>query len=463
MRNLGLLNLVVSLTYLCCVISLSLVLLGCTQNRRSLDQDETLQQLLNAHDVEISVKTSDPDENKIVLGAALFFDSELSGNRDVSCATCHHPLLHTADQRSLSIGTGGIGLGESRVMIGATETTPRNSTDLFQRGSDQWHTMFWDGRLEMRPDGRFNSPADDELPDEISNILAAQALFPIISRTEMRGEKGDRDIHGQPNELAQYEDWQHTQIWQAVMDRLLAIPEYVDLFRAAYPEVEKDAFSIVHFADALAAYQADTYTFYDAPWDLYLAGDLSALTEIEKEGAILFFGKAACGQCHSGYLLTDQEFYHLAVPHLGPGKVRDYDFGRYHADQDPDYFAFRTPPLRNVALTGPYMHNGAYHTLEEVIWHHMSPLESFARYQPTHLEEEVRQTYLADPYLVGLMLDSYEMHGSADTPSLTPEEIDRLIVFLGALTSPAAQDLAHLIPADVPSGLPVVSGRDVQK
>ena len=87
-----------------------------------------------------------------------------------------------------------------------------------------------------------------------------------------------------------------------------------------------------------------------------------------------FFGNASCVDCHSGTLLTDQLHHNLAVPQLGPGKnpSTGLDVGRTLVTGDAaDQFAFRTPALRNVAVTGPWMHNGAYSSLEDVILHHL--------------------------------------------------------------------------------------------
>ncbi|MCB0238120.1 MAG: hypothetical protein KDH08_05655, partial [Anaerolineae bacterium] len=110
----------------------------------------------------------------------------------------------------------------------------------------------------------------------------------------------------------------------------------------------------------------DAFTLLDSPWDRFLAGDDSALSTDAQHGALLFYGDAGCARCHSGNLLTDQEFHNAAVPQLGPGKGRQnpyIDLGRARETGNPDdRFAFRTPPLRNVALTGPWMHNGAFAT-----------------------------------------------------------------------------------------------------
>ncbi len=143
-----------------------------------------------------------PEEAKVALGEALFFDKEISGNRDISCATCHHPLLHGGDGLSLPFGTGAKGLGTARKIGVNRGLVPRNAPEIFNRGAPQWSTMFWDGRVVEEFD-YFGSPAGDVLPDGLDSALAVQAMFPPTSRDEMRGKSGDicRPMEDQPEIL----------------------------------------------------------------------------------------------------------------------------------------------------------------------------------------------------------------------------------------------------------------------
>jgi len=134
-----------------------------------------------------------------------------------------------------------------------------------------------------------------------------------------------------------------------------------------------------------------TWTTTDTAFDSFLRGRpmLDAVTaEPDPEaldGADLFFGDAGCADCHSGPLLSDMEFHNIGVPQIGPGKdpATGLDEGRFLVTGDrADRFAFRTPPLRNVDLTGPYMHDGAFATLEEVIRHHADPEASLRGFAP---------------------------------------------------------------------------------
>lgn len=413
--------------------------------------DTRLQHALTAHDVRQIDLNLPTNPEKVELGRLLFFDKELSGNRDISCATCHHPTLASADNRSLSVGTGGRGLGKMRQLGADRLDIPRNAPEIFNRGSSEWRTMFWDGRVAIAT--YIDSPADDLLPADLDSPLAAQAMFPVTSRHEMRGEIGDYDLKGKPNDVAFSADHQLEEIWGTLTERLMANEEYVALFRAAYPGVTE--FGFEHAANALAAFEIAAFSFDDAPFDRYVAGDLDALTAAEKEGALLFYGKAGCASCHGGTLLTDQDFHNIGVPQLGPGKNNEdgYDFGRMlETGRQSDRFAFRTPPLRNVTLTGPYMHNGAYATLEGAVLHHLDAATALQQYDVSQLDESVRESTLVDERTTRMLTKNLVL----DRPiSLTEAEVDALLLFLDTLTSPTARDLAHLGPDSVPSGLPV--------
>lgn len=422
------------------------------------DVDTRLERRMAQANVKPPTHPPAPRAELVKLGEALFWDPELSGNRDISCATCHHPLKGTGDNLSLSIGVGGAGLGERRVRFEERrEFIPRNASPLFNLGYLEWEVLFWDGRASGTPATGFHTPASDRLPAGLDSLLAAQAMFPVTSRDEMRGLRGDRDIFGNPNELAELVDYTARPIWNALMKRLLAIPGYVELFRQAYPDVPPESLGFEHAANALAAYQIAVFTFEDSPFDRYLQGDRSALSPQAKRGAELFYGKAGCASCHAGGLLTDQKFHNLAVPQIGDGKGREQplDLGRAReTGNDCDRYAFRTPPLRNVTLSGPWMHNGALLTLEDVIRHHLDPVGSLRRYDPAQLPALLREKCHNSPEVLAAILAS-KSSSASEGVTLSEAELQDLIVFLEALTSPSALDLAHTIPASVPSGLPV--------
>ncbi|MFZ1397713.1 MAG: FG-GAP-like repeat-containing protein, partial [Candidatus Promineifilaceae bacterium] len=384
-------------------------------------------------------------EAQVELGRALFWDPILSGNKDTACVTCHHPSEGTGDSLELPIGTGGQGLGPARVFVGTRQVlVPRNATPVYNLGLDGMDVMFWDGRVSLLPDGQFDSPANDDLPYNLSNAVAVQAMFPVTSPDEMRGHPGDTDLFGERNEMGNLKGHQATIMWDGLMAELLAIPAYQALFQAAYPSVPLDALNFGHAANALAAYQMDTFTFLDSPWDRYLQGDETALSPEALAGAELFYGQAGCADCHSGALLSDLQFHNIGAPQIGPGKGNEepYDYGRARETGDEsDLFAFRTPPLRNVAITGPWLHNGAYATLEAVIRHHLNARDAVENYDFTQLPPLVLAEDSGDTAVHTAALNAPSF--ALPTRDLTDAEVAALIAFLEALTSPTATDLSH--------------------
>ncbi|MCB1089857.1 MAG: hypothetical protein KDM63_22650, partial [Verrucomicrobiae bacterium] len=175
----------------------------------------------------------------------------------------------------------------------------------------------------------FATPANALLPADLDSLLAVQAMFPVTARAEMRGQVGDRTVRGELNELALLADGDVLGIWDALMDRLRAIPAYVDLFAAAYPEIASANLGLQHAANAIAAFEIETWSPLDSPFDRFLAGDDGALEDAALRGALLFYGDARCASCHAGPLLSDQRAHALGVPQLGPGQelTRPLDLG----------------------------------------------------------------------------------------------------------------------------------------
>ncbi len=469
------------------LIALALIAAGVFLQLRSYaGLDAQLQAAISEQGLALLSPPPAAPAEKIALGRMLFFDSELSGNRDVACATCHQPTLGTTDELALSIGPGGTGIGAERQIGEKRSFMPRNAPELFNRGLPFWETMFWDARVEGTPEDGYVTPAGDYLPEGLDSVLAAQAMFPVLFRDEMRGgfydiagyqiQPGevldeedytpqpagwhDVDVFGQPNELAVFPDSpdQFPAIWEAIMDRLLAIPAYQELFQAAYPGTPLEEMGFEHAANALAAFQAASFNLVESPWDEYLAGDLTALSPAAKQGALLFYGEAGCSACHSGPLLTDQGFHNLAVPQFGPGRdeFAPLDYGRYHATGlETDRFAFRTPTLRNVAVTGPWLHNGAYDSLADVIRHHADPASALRDYDGSRLPDALRDSLQNSPATIEQILASLDPQ-LAGVPSFTGRQISQIIAFLEALTDPAIYELEGLAPETVPSGLPVI-------
>ena len=390
------------------------------------------------------------DPAMVALGQALMFDKILSGNRDVSCATCHDPTQHLTDGLALAVGTGGNGSGPARTLGAGRVFVPRNAPTLLNSPIGLPY-IFWDGRLT-----RFGPP----LPDVVlptNDLLQAQAMLPVLNRVEMRGEKGDLDVFGNPNELAQFDDTQPNAIWQGVMHRLVAVPGYVTLFNAAFPSIPSTSLTFQDMATAIAAFQTDALMKTGSPFDRYLARDNNALSVAAKRGGVLFFGEARCSQCHNGPFLGGRDFANSGVPQLGPGvgQGAPLDKGRGELLNFQFYqFAFRVPPLRNVELTAPYFHNGSFPTLESVVKHYNDVSTSLRTFDPSTLPASVQGSYHGDVGTINAVLATLD--GRLQSPlHLTDAQIADLVAFLKSLTDPAARDLSGIVPASVPSGLPV--------
>jgi cytochrome c peroxidase len=271
----------------------------------------------------------------------------------------------------------------------------------------------------------------------------------------MRGESGDVDGFGNPNELALPGDQEATAVWNAVMARLMAINQYVTMFNAAFPGEGRVGFD--QAARALAAFQMQEFTKTRSPFDRYLERDDAALSVPEKRGALLFFGKAQCSSCHNGPFLGGQQIANVGAPQIGPGGTRQppLDLGRGELDNNDFYqFAFRVAPLRNVELTAPYFHSGAFRTLDEVVHHYNDVAKSLSEYDPSRLDPDVRPLYRGDAGTLSAVLGTLDFRLRRPL-GLTEAEMGDLVSFLKALTDPAARNLSAVIPASVPSGLPV--------
>lgn len=263
--------------------------------------------------------------NKVELGKKLFFDRRLSGDGTMACATCHDPGTGYSDGLAISLSY-------------PTTRNWRNSPAIFNLAYND--AFFWDGRAAT---------------------IEEQALFPMMSAFEM-------------NQNLDY-----------VEEELKEVPEYVKEFKLVFGgEITRERIGM-----ALAAFEKNIIS-KNSPLDKYLNGDKQALTEEQKKGYDLFVGKGKCNICHNGQNLTNNRFYNLGVPEnpdvINDPRVsatmrftakvsgyKDYrtlkeDPGRYLVTKDiKDWKAFKTPTLREAALTGPYMHNGVFSTLKEVI------------------------------------------------------------------------------------------------
>jgi cytochrome c peroxidase len=382
------------------------------------------------------------------LGRALAFDKILSGNRDISCMTCHLPRFATGDTRSLSIGQSATGLGPERVHPQGV-FIPRNAPSLFNLHALE--PLFWDGRVSQDDAGRFHTPAGDKISPRMTRVfefgaLSALPLFPVLSRSEMRADRG--------NELAAIPDDQERRVWRALMRRLGRIPQYRLMFEAAYPGTRFEQMTFAHASNAIAGFFTDRFVFNNSPWDRFLAGNDRALNPIQLAGARNFMS-ARCSICHNGPAFTDNEFHNVALAQFGPGqgdgaRGRD-DFGRMRVTGHPaDRYRFRTTPLRNVELTGPYGHDGAFIGLRDFVDHYSESHLKLQNYDINQLEPALRGTVLPTINQILRTRDSL-LEGVV----FTAQQVDEVTEFMKALTDPAARHLDRLTPRLVPSGLPV--------
>ncbi len=422
---------------------------------------------------------------KAVLGMELFFSLSLGGDLDSACVSCHHPALGGGDDLSLPIGVGAdnphlLGPGRTHESGKRTPTVPRNAPTTFNIAL--WDkTLFWDGRVESlgktplknggdglgirTPDSALNE-ADAKAGE---NLTAAQARFPVTSAAEMRGHSyaiGDNaTLRARLESRLQNTGLSAGEI--TVDPDGDSLNNWVQAFEAVY-EPTIPAENIITFdrvADAIAAYE-NSQVFVNTPWKNYVEGNVDALSEAQKRGAILFFssvekGGAGCASCHSGDFFTDESFHVIAMPQIGEGKgdgpKGTDDFGRMRETGElSDQYAFRTPTLLNVEHTGPYGHAGAYETLNEVIKHHLQPALSIGDFfasggncssmRQLSAEQTCESISGNDAEInTRLALAKLEMDQQAGTSALVnaqlaETQVNDLESFLLALTDPCLED-----------------------
>ncbi len=398
------------------------------------------------------------------LGQLLFYDPILSGNRNIACATCHHPRFGTGDGLSLGLGEGGTGLGPDRRADPANppeRRIPRNAPALWNLGAREFTVLFADGRIEAddrRPSG-LRTPLEDEMVTGFDGILSAQTMFPVLSPDEMAGHYTENDV---ASAVRRGLITGPGGAWEIIAARVAAIPAYAEMFAAAYPEIAAGRpIAFTDIANAIAAFVAFEFRSDASPWDRAVWG-AEPLPAAARAGKALFFGRAGCSACHAGPFFTDHRFHAMGQPQLGPGKGERFeshqrDLGRMRVTgRNADAYAFRTPSLRNVAATGPWGHAGAFSDLRAFLRHHLNPVAGLEAYAPQAILPPL-DTDLPD---WTIMQDPAERAAIAaavrlDPPGLSEDEIGDLLAFLQALTDADALAGRLGIPDAVPSGLPV--------
>jgi cytochrome c peroxidase len=403
------------------------------------------------------------DPAEAALGQLLFYDPILSGARDVACATCHHPRFGTADGLSLGLGDGGIGLGTDRVADKDNlpeERIPRNAPALFNLGIKDLRVLFHDGRIavdDTRPGG-IRTPLDEDMTAGFASLLSAQTMFPVLSPDEMAGHYTESDV---ARAVRQGVLTGQGGAWDIIARRVADIPAYAQMFRDVYPHVQgPDDIAFTDISNAIAVFMEEEWRSDNAPFDAVLRGQAD-LPPLAASGMDLFYGRGGCSDCHSGPLLTDQDYHAMGAPQIGPGKKARFetlarDEGRAEVTGLPeDMFAFRTPSLRNVALTAPYGHAGSHADLAAFVADHADPVAALARYDAGQavlpaLDVE-DDSIMSDPAEVAAIA------AAVTTPPvvLSPDDVTALVAFLDSLTDPAAVKGRLGVPDAVPSGLVV--------
>lgn len=263
------------------------------------------------------------ETSRIELGYLLFFDPILSGNKDTSCASCHHPDFAMADGMKKGVGAGGRGFGVNRAGTGLE--LERNTPSLFNVVFNKLN--FWDGR---------------------AGTLEEQVFSPLFSEEEMNQQNAGE-----------------------LISRLRAIPKYREMFRKAFgvlPKPDGAEVTLPNMARALAAFERRLITT-ETHYDYFVKGNDNELSTEQLRGLVVFFGQGQCVVCHIPPTFHDDVVSSVGVtvsPEKGAPLDPDPGFAAVVRRQD-GFGMFKTPSLRNVEKTAPYFHNGAFKTLEEVV------------------------------------------------------------------------------------------------
>lgn len=396
------------------------------------------------------------------LGQLLFYDPILSGNKNISCATCHHPDFATGDGVSLSIGEGGIGLGPARRPDPDNmpeQRIPRHAHALFNLGAKEVTRLFHDGRIEVDPSkpGGLRTPMDADMTTGFANMLSAQTMFPVLSADEMAGHYSENDV---AKMVRSGRITGPGGAWDIISKRVEAIPAYKEQFMQVYPEIAAGReIAFTDISNAIAVFIALEWRSDTAPFDAFLRG--GELPAQAQAGYELFYGEARCSDCHSGALLSDHGFHAMGLPQFGPGKAARFerhsrDVGRMRVTGlDKDAYAFRTPILRNVTKTAPYGHNGAYAELDTFLRAHADPKTAVAQYDrasPVFPRFEANDWWVLDRPEEAQAITASAVSYKAD---LTDQQITQIIQFLETLEDPQALTGRLGIPQTVPSGLKI--------
>lgn len=482
------------------VIAISLFSATAGLARTALDRE--LAAMLRANGFTGRVEESLParlgrpiDINLSDLGRELFFDNFLGLHGDNSCAGCHSPANGMGDSQSIAIGV------DSNLVVGPNRVGPRNQRRAPGVINNAFYpALMWNGRFNSlsgdpfdnsqgfsfpAPEGTTRFPAGH--PD-FPTLLTAQAHIPQTELPEMAGFTGtagtispafdqfDNGV-GEAVPPPDASGFRNEPIRDAVLARLNGNAAYLARFGSVFNGGVPFAPGQITFAQvgrAIAEFE-NSLTFTDAPLDRFARGDRNAMTVQQKRGARLFFGRLGCVSCHavggkSNEMFSDFKNHVLAVPQLAPvfgagtgnvqfdGPNSNEDFGAAQVSGDPaDRYAFRTSPLRNLAVQAAFMHNGAFTELEAAVRHHFHAVRSVRNYNPQAHGVDRDLHGPRGPFEPMLALLDPLVRGRR---VVDDHHVQDLLAFLrDGLLDPRAlpQNLCHLVPSSVPSGEPVLT------
>ena len=327
---------------------------------------------------------------KVELGRLLFFDPLLSATKTVACATCHHPSYGWADGRATPLGVGGQGIGPKRLPVNTDgiEPLPRNTPSLLN--------VAFNGLVS----GQIYDPKKASMfLDARESSLEAQIFHPLRSQAEMRG-----DVCSESQAISQ------------MVKRVAQVDEYRKKFTRAFPGLAEVNVTAEKVATAIAAFER-SLVGKGAPYDRFMRGDKSAMT-VQQQRGMKTYEKAGCVHCHGGPMFSDYKLHFIDV--TGTGKD----------DRQP----MRTPTLRNLRYTAPYLHHGRMRSLEEVMVFYEKLMDATAEVLDGGAETDPP----FDPLLKHLHLEA--------------EDFEDVLAFLEALND---ETWDKSVPISVPSGLEV--------
>ena len=397
------------------------------------------------------------DNQLAELGRLLFFDTVTGLNNDNNCSGCHSPTNAFGDTQSIAIGV------DNNSIVGPDRAGPRNQRRTPSIvNSAFFPALMWNSRFASLSEDPFDNRMGFifPLPEGLTlsyqpHLLVAQAFIPPTERVEVAGFAFPGD---------------NFDIRAEVLRRINDVPEYRKRFGKIFPTVRAGGpITFDMFGLAIAEFEF-TLIFADAPIDRFARGQTNALTDEQKNGALLFFGKARCVECHavfdsSNEMFSDFKQHVIGVPQIAPavgnvmfdGPGQNEDFGLEQITGNAtDRYMFRTSPIRNVALQPAFFHNGAFTRLEDAVRHHLDVFTSARNYTPAAAGVDADlQGQMGPMEPVLERLDPI----LASPIRLSDDEFRQLVDFVrdGLLDERAKpENLRRMVPRSVPSGFPVL-------